>query len=313
MTKKILVTGCTGLVGHGICLCLLSKGHEVWGTSRSKIVSNHSLFHPIILDLEDELSLKEITKTLDGVDILIHNAALIPGKNKYSFENYFNVNFKATYNLIKKSIQTGIKQIIYISGSPISFQREINNIIDEDSPYDPKNNYGSSKALSEILCIHHINNNKIPLSIFRFTAPYGYINKSKAVFSTFLNNAKNGNPITLWGKGNRTQTFTFVEDIGEACCLVINKKSTGIYTITGPEKITMKNLARKVIKAFPDSDSKIIFENKTDPLEGLSISISTSKAEKELGFFPQYDLSMGIKKIVNADESIFFFKKLRCP
>ena len=80
MTKKILVTGCTGLVGHGICLCLLSKGHEVWGTSRSKIVSNHSLFHPIILDLEDELSLKEITKTLDEVDILIHNAALIPGK-----------------------------------------------------------------------------------------------------------------------------------------------------------------------------------------------------------------------------------------
>ncbi len=307
MKKKILVTGCTGLVGHGICLSLISKGHEVWGTSRSKIISNHSLFHPIVLDLEDELSLKEITKTLDQVDILIHNAALIPGKNKYSFENYFNVNFNATKNLIKKSIQTGIKQIIYISGSPISLQREINNKISEDSPYDPKNDYGTTKALSEILCINHINNNKIPLSVLRFTAPYGYINKSKAVFSTFLNNAKNGTPITLWGNGNRTQTFTFVDDIGDACCQVINKNSSGIYTITGPEKTTMKNLARKVIQAFPNSESKIIFENKIDPLEGLSISISTSKAEKELGFFSQYDLSRGINKIVNADESINFF------
>ena len=71
----------------------------------------------------------------------------------------------------------------------------------------------------------------------------------------------------------------------------------------------MKNLAKKVIKAYPNSNSKIIFENKTDPQEGFSISISTSKAEKELNFIPQNDLSQGIRKIAEADDSIHFFKQ----
>lgn len=308
MKNKVLVTGCTGLVGHGICLSLLSKGYQVWGTSRNKIESNHRSFYPVVLDLEKESSLSELTKILDKVDILIHNAALLPGNNKYSFDKYLKINFNATTELIKKSIETGIKQIIYISGSPLSFQKEINNFITEESPYLPKNDYGTSKALSEIICLQYINKNEIPLSVFRFTAPYGYINKSKSVFSTFINSAKRGNPITLWGKGGREQTFTFVEDIGEACSLAINKKSSGIFTITGPEKISMKNLAEKVLQAFPKSDSKIIFQNKIDPQEGFSVSISTKRAQKELGFVAKNYLSHSIRKIVNSDDSIYFFK-----
>ena len=309
MKNKILVTGCTGLVGHGICLNLLSKGHEVWGTSRAKIESNHPLFHAIVLDLENESSLNKLSKILKKVDVLIHNAALIPGGEQHSLDKYLKINFYATKELIKKSIDSGIKQFIYISGSPLSFQEEINNVITEQSPYLPKNDYGTSKALSEIICLKYINKSEIPISVFRFTAPYGYINKSKAVFSSFFNNVKNGKSITLWGEGNRTQTFTFVEDIAEACLQAINKKASGIFTITGPEKITMKNLAKKVIKAYPNSNSKIIFENKTDPQEGFSISISTSKAEKELNFIPQNDLSQGIRKIAEADDSIHFFKQ----
>jgi nucleoside-diphosphate-sugar epimerase len=308
MKKKVLVTGCTGLVGHGICLSLLSKGYEIWGTSRSKIKSNHPFFHPVVLDLENESSIGDLTKTLDEVDIVIHNAAIIPGINKYSFEKYLKINFTATIELINKSIETGIKQFIYISGSPFSFQKETNYEINEDSKYLPKNDYGVSKALSEINCLKHMNEDQILLCVFRFTAPYGYINKSKAVFSTFINNVKNDKPITLWGNGSRTQTFTFVEDIGEACSVSIEKKAKGIYTITGPEKISMKNLAKKVIEAFPSSKSKIIFENKIDPQEGFSVSISTQRATKELGFVPQNDLSKGISKIAKADDSIHFFK-----
>ena len=308
MNKKVLITGCTGLVGHGICLTLLSKGYEVWGTSRTKIESNHPLFHSVILDLENESSINELISILNEVDILIHNAALIPGVNKYSYQKYFKVNFSASVNLIMKSLETGIKQLIYISGSPLSFQKEINQEIKENSLYLPKNDYGTSKALSEIFCLQLINKNETPLCVLRFTAPYGYINNSKAVLSTFIDNVKKGKPITLWGSGSRTQTFTFVEDIGEACNRVINKKARGIFTITGPEKISMKNLARKVIQAFPRSNSKIIFENKTDPQEEFSVSISTLKAKKELGFIPQYDISKGISKIANANDSIHFFK-----
>tara|TARA_B100001093_G_scaffold52260_1_gene44333 strand:+ start:20448 stop:21374 length:927 start_codon:yes stop_codon:yes gene_type:complete len=308
MKKKVLVTGFTGLVGHGICLSLLSKGYEVWGTSRSKIESKNPLFHPIILDLESESSINKLVKTLNEVEIIIHNAALIPSTNNSSLDKFIRVNFTATIDLIKKSVDSGIKQFIYISGSPLAIQKETNQIIKEDSPYLPKNDYGISKAISEIYCLKVINNNEIPLCVLRFTAPYGYINKSRAVFSKFINSAKNGKPITLWGRGDRKQTFTFVEDIGEACYQVINKKASGIFTITGPEKISMKNLAKKVIKAFPGRGSKIIFENKVDPQEGYSVSVSTQKAEKELGFVPQNNLSQAISKIAKADNSIYFFK-----
>ena len=193
----------------------------------------------------------------------------------------------------------------------MSFQKVINNSISESNEYSPKNDYGNSKALTEILC-RNLMNKKLntTICVFRFTAPYGYINNSSAVFPRFLKKAIENKTITLWGKGMREQTFTFVEDIGEACHQAISKNSIGIYTLTGPDRVTMIDLAKKIIMIVPNCKSKIIFENKIDPQEGLSIEISLNLIKKELNFFPRFNLEKGINKILEFENSQNFYEKV---
>lgn len=300
-----MVTGCTGLVGHGICFNLLNKGFEVWGTSRGKLISNHELFHPVQFDLKNKPSIKGISNILNQVDILIHNAAILPSDKESSFEQFMLINFFSSVKLIKRAIKVGVKQIIYISASPVSIQKIINNKIFEINEYSPNGNYGISKVLSEIACKNLMLNGKSLISVLRFTAPYGYINNSNAVFSNFFNNTKNNKTITLWGNGNRVQTFTFVEDIGEACFTIIQKRAVGFYTITGPEKVSMKDLANKIISNFPNSKTEITYEKKIDPQEGISLVVSTKKIEEELSFSPKFNIDQGIKKILNSKSLIW--------
>jgi len=309
MKKRILVTGCTGLVGHGICLNLLSQGYEVWGTSRNLIQSNHPLFHPVILDLGENQSIEAFKQVMRKVDIIIHNAALIPGTSEENtWEDYFRINFEATRQLLINSSECNIKQFIFISGSPFSLLDNTQAPLLENSPFLPLNDYAISKVMAEIVCLkaNHTGANKV--CILRFPAPFGYLGKSEAVLPRFIKKVKKGEPITLWGKGGRQQIFTFVEDIGRACVNAIEAEAKGVFHISGPEVTSMKQLAEMVIKTFPRSASDIVYENVPDPQEERKISISIEKSHRELNFEPAFTVFEGLSRIASADKKVFFFK-----
>ena len=308
MRHRILITGCTGLVGHGICLTLLEKGYEVWGTSRRPIRSNHPAFHPVILDLDDIGSLLAIKPVLQNVDTIIHNAAILQVSSTKTidpWEDFYTINFVATRYLLNYSIEHNVKQFIYISGSGLL--DESFSVLDENTPYLSRNNYASSKIAAEIVCRQLDIQNKISTCIFRFPAPYGYLGLRNAVMPKFIDKVQAGLPITLWGNGERQQIFTFVEDIGQACHLAIEAMAQGIYHIAGPEVVSMKQLAESILFIYPNTGSKIIFEGTPDPQDGRKISISIDKAIRDLGYKPSFSLLQGLNKIAKADKSIFFF------
>ena len=303
--KRILITGVTGLVGDGICRYFLEKKWKVFGTSRNELHSLDPLFTPIKLDLNSPNDLSKLNECLP-VDAIIHSAAKLPYtlKDKNDEKNYYKCNVDGTRSLLDWLITSKIKKFIFISSTGVCDTINSNSI--ETNIIKPKlNHYHISKAMGELLCDFY--KASFPnITIMRIKAPYGY-KENKSVFSKFIHLAKNNKNITLWGAGIRSQTFTFVEDIGFACELAINhKKSNSVYNIAGNETISMKELANKIINLVPNSESKVVFSDKPDPNQNEINSISFDKAKNEISYVPRFNIESGLNKIIHLSGKKFY-------
>lgn len=309
--KKVLVTGCTGVVGHGICLHFLNEGWEVWGTSRNALISNHPAFTPLQLDLKEQVSIRNLEPILKEVDAVVHNAAKIPSGETPSpsvDEAFYAINFEGTKTLLACAAQAGLPHLVFISASPFGMLAEASPM-SEETPFLPRNSYAASKAAAEMVCREYDIQNKLPITVLRFSAPYGYVGRRQAVLPRFVDSVLAGETITLWGTGARQQIFTFAEDIGRACALAIETQKRDVFHVAGPEVVTMRQLAETIIGQYPDTGGSIEYADKPDPQEGKRVSISLDKIKAELGFVPAYTLQEGLSKIANATEEIHFYEK----
>lgn len=306
-TKTVLVTGCTGLVGQGLCYYFLNRGYHVIGTARRKILSNHPRFKTAYLDLTQKESIEQLSEIVPSVDVFIHNAAITSRTKEAGIEeniNILNVNFIGTYRILKILEKYSGKKMIYISGTRLA-QRSLTSA-EEEIPYFNKDEYSTSKLAGELVC-HQFNLlDKVKSIIIRISAPYGYV-LNDAVVSRFVKQVMNNQDITLWGTGAREQVFTFVEDIAFACELAFKADTQGVFNITGGPSTSMKVLAEATMKAFPGSRSRIVFENKEDPQEGTRVYYSIDKAKKEIGYAPHFNIEKGLAKVFQSisDKSQF--------
>ena len=303
--SRILITGVTGLVGHGIARYFLDKKWQVFGTSRLKLDSLHPLFTPIKFNLNSKNNISKLTDCLP-INAIIHCAAKLPYtlKDENDIDKFYSCNVDGTRHLLEWSKVSNINKFIYISGT--SVKESVSQFFCKNGKrFQKKNHYLTSKAMGELLCGLY-NNSNLSISVLRTKAPYGYIS-NQSVIPRFLDLSKKSKDLELWGKGSRTQIFTFVEDIGLACELLIkNKKSNTIYNITGDEIISMKELAETIIKLSPNSKSKIVFLDRHDPEENIESIISIEKARKELNFSPRFSMDTGLKKVTCSSNNNFF-------
>ncbi len=293
--KKILVTGCDGLVGHGITYYLLNKGFSVTGTSRNNTESAHPNLSIVKLDLLSGESIANLESFVASSDAVIHNAAKIPKGEKESmdvFNEYFQANTIGTFRLLQLCEKYS-RPFVYISGTRLSSLKE--NITPEEVPYNNKSCYDTSKLCAELICNQYILQKTFPCSILRISAPYGYLNTSNAVIPLFLKKIQLSEELVLYGKGEREQTFTFVQDIGMACQLAIEKQITGVFNITGGESVSMKHLAESIIKLFPETRTQIKYIEKKEDLNRNNYPID--KAKKVMGYSPVFNLAKGLNEI----------------
>lgn len=290
--KKYLLIGATGLVGHGITRHLLSSGNIVYGTSRRKLISNHPNFHPIRLDLNKKESFKNLEPIINTCDCLIFNAAQTrtPGATK---DDFYNVNVHSIQQILNLCTQK--LKFILISGTAlVNFKYNINS---HDYPFLPKDDYITSKIISELLVRQFSIEKGLESCILRISAPYGYCPTQMAVIPKFIENVRNGKDIILLGTGAREQAFTFTEDVGVACRLVTERSASGTYNICGSEIVSMRELAMIAIQSRTPTTSKIIFNEQSDPAENDRIIFNSNLAKRDFGYEPATTLSSGFKLI----------------
>jgi len=288
----ILVTGSTGFIGKALVPELLDRGYKL------AVLVNKTPPHNDWIDrvkvLTADITKEEIFKIKDyPFTKIIHLAAYIPQKDTPDeLENCLKANVIGTNNLLEFARIRGITRFINSSSAIVYDVTERPKVFKENSRVSPKTYYGMSKLLGEMLCEKYRKIASIKTISLRYSYIYGPGMPEHFVFGKFLNFAKKGEDIPIYGTGKGVRDFIYIKDVIKAIMLALEGDIVGCFNIGTSVGISLSELAEKIIRAT-NSKSRIIFHQ--DQKEDKSRTIlDISKAMKRLSFNPVYTMEKGL-------------------
>ena len=159
----------------------------------------------------------------------------------------------------------------------------------------PRSMYDESKRFAESATHSYMSTHGIHTNIARIFNTYGpnmQIDDGRVV-TNFIYQAINDKDITIYGSGDQTRSFSFIEDTLDGLLRVINYEESDVFNIGSENEITIKFLAETIV-TLTNSNSKIIFEDlpENDPKQRKP---DLTKAKKLLGYNPNHTLEEGLK------------------
>ena len=258
---KILITGGAGFIGSNLTERLVNDGHEVVVLDNllrgNKIKRN--IFSKITFvegDVRDEALVLEIAK---GCDIIFHLAAVL-GVDVVADNpvETMDVEVIGTRNVIKAAERHNIEKILYASTSGIYGHSAIESALTEEVLVDPRTSYAMAKRYNEIYLASHHEEKGLNAVALRFFNVYGENQDNRMVVPRFFEQAVEGKPITVFGSGQQTRDFTYIDDTVEACVRLMDVKGYHIVNIANEAEWNIEHLANE-IKQITNSSSEITF------------------------------------------------------
>ena len=306
---KILITGGAGFIGSHLCDRYTRNGHTVICldnfSNGSLLNVRHLLdyrnFKLIKSDIGDYEVLEKISK---DVDVVFHLAAQVHVDRSYVEPRLtYQTNVNGTLNILETARELDIPKVIYASTSEVyGSARKVP--IDEFHPLNAPHPYGASKIAADRMCYAYINTYGMNIAILRFFNIFGPRQKDigyGGVISIFARRILNDMPPLIYGDGMQTRDYTYIKDAIEAYDKVFEyeKKFDDPINFGTGKEVSITDLA----------DKMILLSNKKDKLKSIHIDprigevkrliSNSSKARNLLGWFPKYDLDIGLKEFLN--------------
>lgn len=297
---KILITGVGGFIGSNLAKAHLAQGDSVVG------VDNFSTGKKLNLDgLEGlvliESDVSESVGNLPGqADVVYHFASpASPEKYMALAMNTMEVNTGGTLAMLNYSLGSGARFVFAstseIYGDPlVSPQRE--DYWGNVNPIGPRSVYDEAKRFGETLVAHFQRETQVNAGIVRIFNTYGpnmdpYDGR---VVSNFIRQALKGEPITIYGTGEQTRSFCYIDDLVRGIMAMGVSSHSGPINLGNPRENNLLELADMVISQI-GSRSQIEFLPlpEDDPKQR---NPDISRARESLGWEPIVRLEEGISK-----------------
>jgi len=313
---RALITGGAGFIGSHLAEALLREGHEVSildNLSTGSIDNINHLkrtpgFSYTIETITNEPVLAEL---IDQSDVVFHLAAavgvkLIVEEPVHTIET----NVHGTEVVLKHANKK--KKLVFIASTSEVYGKSVNVPFHEDADLvmgaTAKHRwaYACSKAIDEFLALAYYKEKKLPVIIGRLfntvgprqTGQYGM------VLPTFVRQALAGHPITVYGDGTQSRSFTYVGDVvGAVIQLIGHSKAIGqVFNIGNSEEITIRELAEKV-RSMTRSESPIVLipydEAYESGFEDMPRRVpDISKINQAIGYRPRVPLDDIIATVI---------------
>lgn len=319
----IIVIGATGFIGMYTVDALIKSGKKVLATGRNEKLGG------LLKNIGADFLQLDITKKQDfdnlptnDVEGVILLAGLLPANAKADLQeeenaaDYFEVNVIGAINVLEYCRKNNIKKIIgSCSYSDVSGAWGKGYPITEEEPRDFKFTgdhavYVISKNACNDVMEYYNQQHGMQCAWFRFPPVYGvgphgtiYVNGKayKSGIATFIDNAKEGKDIELWGNPHIKRDIIYVKDVAKAYVLALESDRTkGLYNMTSSTQLDLEDQARAVIDVFgADKGSQIVYKPEK-PNNTPSFLYSMEKAKRDFGFEPEYtnyrDMMLDYKK-----------------
>lgn len=296
----VLVTGATGFIGRNLIKKLSDMGYKVIGVSKKGGVVGD-----VLVDTVDCSDQEAINRYCNGklFDAVFHLAAFIPpvppAFSESTAKQSLIENVKMVINLLAIcQKRRGIRLIYASSTSVYGYQKKLP--VTEKAQPQPFGFYPLCKFFGELICQQYQKEHGLLTAILRISAPYGPGMHRETVIRKFIRYALLSEDITLYGTGNRSQDFVYIEDVTDAMVQAYQAKATGVFNVSSGTSTSMKELAKTVLRVLPDSKSRIIYADIADPQEHYRAAFSFEKAKKSFGYEPKVSLREGVQKHIEA-------------
>ncbi|MFD2168749.1 NAD-dependent epimerase/dehydratase family protein [Tumebacillus lipolyticus] len=311
--KRVLVTGCAGFIGSSLCERLLREGIEVYGIDM--FVPNYDrwikernlsslLLHPQFHFFESDLRHLSFSELLLRVDEVFHQAALPGVRTSWGgqFQQYVDHNILVTQALLEAAKNSNVQKIVYASSSSVYGGME--GPTDETRPPHPISPYGVTKLSAEQLCQLYAKVFGVPVVSLRYFTVFGPRQRPDMAIHKFIKQILTGNPIQIYGDGEQSRDFTFVDDAVTANLLAAASPSAGeVFNIGGISRLTVNELISLIEKhAGKRAHLQTLPEQPGDPKHTFA---DITKAKTTLGYNPQFDVERGVHLQIEQVRSLY--------
>lgn len=308
--KRILVTGGAGFLGSHLCERLLHEGNEVYCLDNLFTGRKQNIVHLLSNPYFEFIRHDVINPFLIEVDE-IYNLACPASPIHYQYNPIKTIktsvmgaiNMLGLAKRVKAKILQASTSEVYgnpeVHPQPESYWGNVN-------PIGERSCYDEGKRAAETLFRDYNYQNNVEIKIVRIFNTYGprmHPNDGRVV-SNFINQALRGEDITVYGKGEQTRSFQYVDDLIEGFIrtMATPESFKGPVNLGNPDEFKIIELAEKVIEKT-NSKSKIVFKPlpSDDPLMRKP---DISLAKKELNWEPNVKLDKGLDKTIHYFEDL---------
>ena len=308
--NKFLVAGAGGFIGGHLVNTLLNDGHQVVCVDIKPLEFWFQIFDN---NKNYSLDLKEFENCLrvtEGVDY-VYNMACNMGGMGFIENNKAEcmLSVLINTNLLRACKLNNIKKYFFSSSACVynsSKQNKefIKGLKEEDAyPADPEDGYGWEKIFSERMCRHFSEDFGLPTRVVRYHNVYGPLGtydggreKAPAALCRKIIKAKLNkiNNIEVWGDGNQTRSFLYIDDCIEATKLVFNSSYKNVFNVGSEEQVSINQLIEIIEGIANYRVEKKYLLDKPKGVRGRSSDNTLTKSK--IGWSPKYNLKKGIQK-----------------
>jgi UDP-glucose 4-epimerase len=313
---RILITGGAGFIGGHLAEALLHEGHQVFVIDDLSTGSIDNIahlkerkgFHYTIDTVFNDAVVAEL---VDRADVIFHLAAavgvkLIVQEPVHTIET----NVHGTEVILrhaakkKKLVFIASTSEVYGKSTDVPFREDADLVMGATSRH--RWAYACSKALDEFLALAYWKQKQLPVIVVRFfntvgprqTARYGM------VLPTFVRQALSGEPITVFGDGNQSRSFTYVGDVvGALLKLMAEPRAIGqVLNIGNAQEVTIRDLAERIKRATNSASSITLvpYDQAYDPgFEDMPRRVpDLTKIHNLIGYSARVDLDEIVGKVI---------------
>ncbi|QTN40176.1 UDP-glucuronic acid decarboxylase family protein [Marinobacter salsuginis] len=313
---RVLVTGGAGFLGSHLCERLLNEGHDVlcvdnFFTGRKRNIA-HLMNNPYF-----EVMRHDVTFPLYVEVDQIYNLACPASPVHYQHDpvQTTKTSVHGAINMLGLAKRLGAR-IFQASTSEVYGDPEVHpqpeSYWGKVNPIGIRSCYDEGKRCAETLFFDYYRQHNLPIKVARIFNTYGprmHPNDGRVV-SNFVVQALKGEDITIYGEGQQTRSFCYVDDLVDGFVRLMNSREdfTGPVNLGNPGEFTIRELAERVIE-LTGSSSELIFKPlpQDDPKQRQP---NIELARAELGWEPTIRLDDGLRKTITYFDDLLSIKDL---
>ncbi len=306
---KYLVTGGAGFIGSNLCRRLLDQGHSViclddlstGNNNNIKELKNNKNFEFVKHDLTKPF----FPKRIDGIYNLACPAS--PVHYQYNPIRTLKMGTLAMYNVLGMAAKFNVP-ILQASTSEVYGDPKVHpqpeSYWGHVNPIGPRACYDEGKRVAEALCLAYKNYSNVSVRIARIFNTYGPfmdVNDGRVV-SNFCVQALRGDPITIYGNGEQTRSFCYIDDLVTGLILLMESNVETPVNLGNPQEFTILELAERIIDLTKSQSNCVLNKLPVDDPQRRCPDIKM--ANELLSWSPQIELSEGLVPTISWFEEL---------